>query len=224
MDQREEKIARRLKEAEDKQREADEAAERHRQAERKLEQERERKVREAEEEAAQRREELVTQAREEADRLRKQWVEGLRDEQSSFEQDMAESLAEGMVGALRRILADLADEELEEAALRAFVERLRALEDDEKQRLAEAVESEDGETRVLSACDLNQEQRQRVADALEELGIREEPEIERREDLVCGLEIRAGGHAVSWHVLHLLDELRDDLMAQVRERVARKES
>jgi F-type H+-transporting ATPase subunit b len=221
MAEREQRIQGRLDEAGQKRQEARESAREYEEKTQALERERRDRLQEARDAAEQRRKELTREAREEADRLRERWQQRVRDEQASFLRDLRRQAGEQVVATTRAALRDLANEDLEGAAVEAF---LRALGEDDETRKALRKASDGGAVTVFTAFDPGEDRKDHILDALGNLlGDGTEVTFDTDDDLVCGLEVRAGGHALGWHVAGYLDRLGEEFRASLNKQQETRE-
>lgn len=207
MARREEAIADRLQEVERQKQAAAAEAQRHREAREALEAQRDRLLARAREEADELRGTLDKALREEMDRTRERWRAGLEREQGAFLRDVRRHAAEEFEVLARRALADLASAELEAEMARVLVDRLADLDGERREALARASASQEP-LRVRSAFELPSPVKRSLTSALHErLGRELGVVYERAADVVCGVEIRAGGLSLGWSLAGYLDEL-----------------
>ncbi|MFP3903523.1 MAG: F0F1 ATP synthase subunit B [Armatimonadota bacterium] len=131
METREERIASRLREAEKKIADAEEAERRYHEQVREIEQRREEMLQNAEKEAQQRREELLEEVRREVEQAEERWHRAAQREREIFLQELQERVGRETIGVIRRILADLADDELERLIITRFAERLTDVDEEQ---------------------------------------------------------------------------------------------
>ena len=183
-----------------------------------------------------RRDELMQQARDEADQLReertgqaerdvaerkRQWLASLDDQRASFVADLRRQAAERLGALAGKVLADLADADLQQRAVEVFLRRLDGLDKAARTDLRKALAGE-GTVEVAAAFDLPDKQVRRVRDAVAALADgKTEVRFATDETLVCGLQLRAGGRAVGWNIAEyaedLADAINDSIDEQVRE-------
>lgn len=216
MEEREQRIQQRLDDAEQKQQEAQASADEYEEKTRQIDQEREKRLQEAREAAEKRREELTREAREQTERLREQWREQIRDEQEQFLHELRAQAGEQVVATTRAALRDLANEDLEDAAAEAF---LRALgENDEVRDALRQEASAEEQVTMYTAFETDDARRGKLTDGMQDLLEREVAlRFESDADLICGVEVRAAGQALGWHVAGYLDALEQDFRERVEE-------
>ncbi|MCF8033432.1 MAG: F0F1 ATP synthase subunit delta [Desulfarculaceae bacterium] len=215
IDQREAAIATRFTEAEAREESA--AREKRELAQRRLELEEQSgaMLAEAKTQAGQRRQELVDQAKQEVEGQRNNWREALERDRQALAADLARLAGQGAAGMARRVLTDLAGAEADRQSARVFLDKLAALEGEERRELTEALGQAES-LEVRAAFDLDQEQRARIGQALAEL-LGREPDLEFSQDpdLILGLEIRLPGRKLAWSLDEYLREMEEQLLKRL---------
>lgn len=212
MARREESIGARLREARERAEAAEHEARAYRTQREALEADRARLVAEAREAAEGLRHALEAALREEIDETRARWKAQAEAEREAFLGEVRRQTVRHFAALARRVLADLADARLEEQMARVFVERVRRLDEPAARRLAAAARSAGGRLLVATAFPLPPDLEADVARALREaVGGEGEVVFEQSADLLCGIEARAGGQTVGWHLDGYLDGLEADL-------------
>ena len=219
MDQREHRIAEQLNEAERAREEARKQAQEHDRARRDIEDSRQDLIDKARQEAQTRREELEEEARKDVARQKDRWLADLKRNQDRFIADLRQLVSRRLVGIARKALADLADSELEDRIVTVFCERLADADEEQIDAMKQSA-GKDKSVTVHSAFELSDEQKQAVTKTLSSRAGRDNPQFERTEDLVCGLEVRFDGHAISWNLRHFVDNLADDIRNRLTEEAA----
>jgi F-type H+-transporting ATPase subunit b len=220
MARREEAIAERQREARQRKAEAEAEARRHREAREALEAQRERLLTRAREEADDLRRALEKDLRRETDEVRERWHAEVEREQAAFLRDVRRHAAEQFETLARKALADLASADLESQMARVLIERLGDLDGERRATLVRAGAS--GEPiRVRSAFDLPATVKRSLTSSLRDtLGAQAEVTYELADDVVCGVEIRAGGESLAWSLEGYLDTLERRLADGLGERAA----
>ena len=220
MARREEAIAERLREAQREREDAKTEAQRHREAREALDVQRERLLARAREESDDLRRTLEKELRREIDEVRARWRAELEREQAAFLREVRRGVAEQFEALVRRALADLASAELETQIAQVLVARLGELDEERREALARA--SASGEPlRVRSAFDLPATVKRSITSELREtLGKDVEVAYERADDVICGVEIRAGGESLAWSLEGYLDALERRVADALGQRAA----
>jgi len=224
MDKREERIQSRLREAEEKQENADREAESYRKRKDELEHKKQDVLNRAEKEAEEKKKELFQQARKEVGQNQKKWREALRRQKDNFISKMRDSAGRQIYAAVRKVLNDLADEDLENQIIRFFIQRIRNLSSSRKKELRSELEGSSGTVTVVSAFEIKKELRDSLHKAVNQLFDRKvRLEYEEDPDLVCGVEIHASDQTIAWSIDSYLSELEGRLSREFEDHLPREE-
>jgi len=225
MDEREATIAGRLRDAERKRQDAEAEAARYRQQQAELDAQRGALMAEAKQQADATRAALIQEARREVDALETRWRETIERQRTAFLQDLRQRATRETFAIARRVLADLADTELEARIVKVFLARLEALPDEDWQALADSVrdgDAEEPELVVRSVFELPDERRGQVeAMVRDHVGEGIALRFEQAFDPLCGIELRGEGRKVAWTVEHYLGGLEESF-ADALERLPRR--
>lgn len=221
MDKRERHIAERLEEADRKAQEAEADKQAYARERQELDQRREELMTQARRAAEARRKELEKEARAAAEATRAELHAQVERDRERFLRDLRQRIAERFERLARRALGDLADAKLEQQIAEAFCRKVSELDAPERARVAEAATQGDGRLTVLSAHDLPADVRRVVTRKLhetfgEELGV----SYHRSDDVLCGIELRAGNRSVLWSLDAYVDEFESRLSETLREMAA----
>jgi F-type H+-transporting ATPase subunit b len=220
MNEREEKILRRLKEAEQAQEQADQEAQEFSQKTAELENRRENMLSEARIEAERLRKEMLHDARQEVQESQERWYRSIQQSKEAFLRDLYQRASSQTYEVARKALADLANEDLERHVIETFLRRLRDLQGEERQALERALGDANGTITVRSAFDVPDELREAINEQIELLATNGyEINFERLPDLISGIELKLGGKKISWSLSSYLGELEENLAHALRERV-----
>jgi F-type H+-transporting ATPase subunit b len=159
-------------------------------------------------EAKAERQRLINEARSEADALSTKRQDALKREQQSLNDEITRRTREEVFAIARKTLSDLAGTSLEERMSELFSRRLRKLNDDAKEDLAEALNTASAPALVRSAFDLPAEQRAAIQNALNETFSDEiQVRFETAPDVISGIELTANGRKVAWSIADYLASL-----------------
>lgn len=174
-----------------------------------LEKTREARLMEVRAEAEALRQEQVRELRAEMKELRARWQRALEQEQEAFLQGLRTRVGQELLAVMRRALKEMADEALEDRLVHRFVDRLRGLKAEDRERLAAAIR-EDEIVQLRTAFPLSDAHRAALHDALAEtLGVEAALRFETNADLIAGVELQAGGVKVAWTIDDYLHSLED---------------
>jgi len=225
MDERERRIGADLDEAERKLTEATrEAAVCH--AERQeIEDKRGEMLSSAQEEAAAWRRDLIQEARDEIEQRQERWRQSVEREKQSFLSDLRQRAGEQVYEISRRALEDLAGVDLERHIIETFIARLPKAEEPGFEAFAAPAvgatptgDEPEAEWRpeavICTAFDIEGETRERIESAVRQrLAGDFDLRFEVSPDLICGIELRAGGQTAAWSLQNYLETL-DENMSQ----------
>jgi len=220
MDDREKRIASRLREAEENKLAAKQEADAYRSQRDTLDKEREQILARADEEAASTKRLLEDAARRDVEQRRKEWLMQLDDEKEQFLRDMRRRSAEHVLTLARRALSELADAQLEGQVAAAFAKQIEEIEPDVRERLIKACHDADGKIIVTTRLELDADAQRRLTRAVHK-AITETAEVryEQSEDTTSGIELRVGSQTLAWTFASFLDDLEQRLgrdLAEVR--------
>jgi F-type H+-transporting ATPase subunit b len=154
---------------------------------------------------------MIEEARGELDELRSRWRDSLQREQQSFLSDMRAQAGREICTITRRIMRDLASEQLEAHILEVFLSRLGDIEQGERDPISHAAE-EGAAVAVLTSFDLPDDLREKLEAAIrDEFSDAAAIQFQTSQDLICGIELRTEGRKLAWSVGEYLDALGESL-------------
>jgi F-type H+-transporting ATPase subunit b len=209
MDDRQRQLQARWNEAGEQQEKAQEEAKAYRQQKAELESQRESLIAQAKAEAEETRQQLRQSAREEIQQRREQWQEALRQEQTSFYARSRQKLREETMEISRRVLQDLANADLEEQAIRLFLERLQQKGNSNHSDWSALYNNQNQDVVVWSGFQLSPAQREQIVAHFEQQHLARADSIhfETNPDLIFGIEARFGDRELGWNVDSYLQDL-----------------
>jgi F-type H+-transporting ATPase subunit b len=216
MEQREQKIAARLTEAEEKRSLAEEQARKLHQQRQEWEDTRSEHKAELEREIEQHRKELLDQAQTEINQKKKDWQTALKREQDAFIQDLSQKIGREAGEIARRALKDLADYDLEERMASLFLDHLQEIDADEKTEIANSIRAANGKAVIHSTFELREETRETLTHRIREHlldGEQFHPRFRTAPELISGIELKVDGYQVAWNI--------QDYLASLESRVSR---
>ena len=221
MARREERIAQQLQEAESREQKAEQQARQYRDKTEALERKRDELHSAASKDVEERRQSMLKDAREEVDATRATWQKEVERDRQEFLRMFKQQAAAALTRTARRVLADLAEGELEQQLIRTFVKQLESLDD---ARLVSLRKSAHDATaiHVTTSFDVDPDTRSRVEQAIRHHlleGKETQFQFHRSEDLICGIEVSTDGRQLGWTIADYLQALEQDLsqtLAQVR--------
>jgi F-type H+-transporting ATPase subunit b len=213
IDARERGIAARLAEAEEKVHQAESEKEEFQKRLHELEAASDAMLAQARTDAERKRIELMRQAREEITSIEEHWRRDLERERSVLFEDIRSRFAGEILSVVRRALSDLACCDLNQCAIRVFLNKFATMES----RLWKEL---DGQPIVIrSAFELSEPTRSAMQEALGAQGIRPlSVRFERTDDLGWGVELCANGRKIAWSA----EEYVNDLELRLRDALEKK--
>lgn len=216
IDQRERDITARLDDAQQKQEHARQQAEASLEKNRQLDTERQHMLSEAKQEADARRNEWTHEARQQVDQLQRRWEQTVEQQKQQFLQELRQRTGAQVFDVARRAMADLTGVGLQERLVETFIQRLQQLDEDEHRRVAGAINGSSEPITVYSSLEIPDHQRGPLVETLQRyVGVDRNVRFERDRDMICGIELRSGGHAVGWSIDAYLDTLLETVGQEI---------
>jgi len=223
MDERERRIGADLEEAEHKVKDATRQAAVCHAERQEIEDKRGEMLSTAQEEAAAWRRDLIQEARDEVEERQERWRQSVEREKQSFLSDLRQRAGAQVYEISHRALADLAGVDLERHVIETFIARLPEAEESgfdafalpavEATRTGDKPESQwRSEAVVCTAFDIDEKTREWIETAVRQrLAGDFDLRFEVSADLICGIELRAGGKTASWSLQNYLETLEENL-------------
>ena len=223
MDEREQRIQLQLKEAEAKKQEAGKEAEAFRAKNSDFDEKREEMLSRAKEEAEARRKELTEEARQAVTKQRSVWLEAIQRDKKSFVQDLRKMAGSQVYTIARKAFRDLADEDVEQRTINAFLVHLNAMSKKTREAIATSIKESGNEVIVRSAFEMPAKMREKITGSLRRKiadGI--EIRYEAAPELIMGMELKIRGHKISWSLEDYLDTLEEHALQALETEAQRK--
>lgn len=221
MDEREAKIAGRLKEAEARRLEAEQEAEAFRTRTQDLADRRDEMIAQAEKEADERRKELLEQARDEIHASKARWDEAVQQQRQSFMEELRRRTVDEVFSIARRALGDLAGEDIERRMIDTFLEHLQQLDETQQAQIEESLRQ--GHSEMVARCSVEPDEptRNKVAEAVRaRFGDSVEVRFEAAPELICGIELNANDRKIAWNLEDYLDNIEQQMAEVLDQNVA----
>lgn len=181
-----------------------------------FDQERAKLLKEAMAAASAERQRLLDAAREEAAALSTKRQENLQNEALELHQKISRHTQQEVFAIARKVLGELAGVSLEERIISVFLERLNALDGDEKGRLANALKTA-ALISVRSTFDLPLAQQAMLKGSVRNLlGADVDLRFETAPDIISGVELRTDGQNLAWSIDDYLSGLERSLSGLLR--------
>ena len=165
-------------------------------------------LRKAAEEVDEQRKRLIATAREEVLRVEMQWRYDIAKAKDSLRQDLTGRVQAVVLEVTRQVLHDLAGAELERSIAHEFIEQLRALSGDEKEKITACLKGSDSPVVVRSVFSMPERQKREIEEAIrEQLWPVREVRFETEPKFIAGIEMSTPGYRLSWSIDASLSEL-----------------
>ena len=211
MDKRRQEIAARLDDAEAKKEQAATEAEAYQQKNREWDEQRKELIEKAREEAEERRQELIREAQAGVKELEAGWRRMFQEEAEQFMVELRRRTSEQVCALSGKAMKELANATLEGQLIRTFLDKISNIDADQRQTLTAETQDAEHAAILATAFEVPAEQQAELANALGRFfGDAREIRFEQAPELICGIELRAGGHALGWNIAAYLEGIEDD--------------
>ena len=212
MDDRENQITGQMKDAETAKAETRKELEEQQRIREELAQKWDEMLAQAKKDAQKKKDALVKDAREKIEEEQKSWRGAMLKQRSDFLKDLRYLSCEEICRISRKVLADLADEKLENQLIENFLIQLEKLDKKEKDDFIRFVHQDEGKLWVNSGFELTREKETEIRKNLEGmLGDKAKINFQVSPELICGIEARSEGKKISWNIENYLDGLEEQL-------------
>jgi F-type H+-transporting ATPase subunit b len=214
MDRREAHITERLAVAAQQSAEAQQQGEDYRKQLQEWDRQRDQLITEAKKEAEAQRTYLMDELRGEIASIRTRWHEEVEREQQAFLAQARQMVGEQVCLVARQALDDLANVELEKQMLDIFQQKLSAVSEDDKTRLAQSA-AETG-LRVQTHFRLLPAMQETIHTIIhEQLGHELVIHFEQVPELICGISLKAPGFKLDWNLDSYLAHIDEQLVSRL---------
>jgi F-type H+-transporting ATPase subunit b len=219
MRQREKTISDRWKSAEEKLAEANKTNSLFEQRNKEFDEQRKELMRDVLRDVSEHRERLTRETRDDVERKRTEWLESLRRAQDETADEIRERLGELAIQSTQHTLLELADADLEELVAEKFVAQVSKLDDARRSEIRTQLRKGESDFRVRSGFPLKDRSRAQLCAAIEQkLGYQGEVKFEERPNLICGIQLDAGGYSIHWNVDDFVRQIKLDFGNRTRRR------
>ena len=203
MEKRENKIALRFQEAEDREKLAQQEINQYQQKQQEWEELKSKRFQQLEEEVAGYRESLIEQVKTATENKKRQWQEVLQQQQQKFMLELRQRTSEQLIKITRQVLTDLATVSLEEQIILKFQEKLENF----NWNVVEPSHFVIRSTFPISST--YQSQLYKTIQSYFSQKI--ELTFEQSSQEICGIELRSSSHKIRWNIDQYLDELEAEI-------------
>ena len=199
IDEREQRIANELADADQKRAEAEQQRETFEQKNAAFEKHRAASMNKVSVDAKVESARLLDLVRQESDALRSQLTLAVKNEYAGLQESLNQSVKSEVFAIARKALSDLSESSLEESIVRVFVKRLNALSDEEKNQLHVAFQHSNDALIVRTAFDLTDAQRLLIKTAINAvLNTSVDVQFLIDVEVISGIEINTHGQKIAW--------------------------
>ena len=225
IDERENKIASQLKDADAKEKKANKEQAEFKKKNETFDQEKKGLMDKAVSETNKEKEKLLESARNEATELHSKLDNSLKEMQENLNRDIAQKTQQEVFAIARKTLADLASLSLEEQSANIFIKRLQDLKKDEKKQFVEAFKAGSNSILVQSAFDLPKKQQTDIQSAVNELlGTKTQFQFKTAPEIISGIELTSNGYKLAWSISEYLNSLQKDISETLNDKTMKDES
>jgi F-type H+-transporting ATPase subunit b len=223
MNEREQKISTRLKEAEQKRIEAEKEKEVYGKMLQELSEKRKELQNKAAMDAQVLQTDLMKRAREEVEAKRAEWYEALQRQKGALQAELRQHASEVVYAIIRHALQDLANEDLENQIINTFIKRLQNMNALEKEGIKELYKTAEQQITVKSTFEIPEEMRLRILQIVnEQIGRYVKMQFKTAPELICGVEMSVPDMRISWSIASYLNALEENLSEVLEQRTAGK--
>jgi F-type H+-transporting ATPase subunit b len=180
------------------------------------EHERDAMVVEARQEISDLRKDMLSKAHHDVEMAQEQWHKALQQEKQAFLHRLRNQVSEQTYKVAQRVLADLAETDLEQRIISVFLKRLDLMDYQEMEHLNSSLVGPEGTLLIRSGFDLTTENRLPIQETLSRkfVGV-QEVQFETSPELMSGIELRSNGYKLSWNLSDYLETLEEALNEQL---------
>lgn len=218
MNAREQKIASRLHDADNKRTEAEQERELYRQKNKDFDETREEMLRKNTEETEAIRKALTEKAREEVAVMKKRWHEALLEEKESFLQELRKKMEKQVCAITGRVFFDLSDSHVEQSIINVFLRKLKKVNNAELSKMKESLRTSEKAVSVSSAFEISEDMQREINHEIHTYLMDDRKIVYRTSpDLVCGIELKVGDYVVGWNLNDYVTALAEEVNKTIDE-------
>ncbi len=216
MDARERKIAARLEAAKAEEREAKKQASAFRKKNEDWAQQQESLFAKAAQTADAQKTKMIQEAHAEVDGLRAKWQTSMEQQKKAFLEDLRHRVIHQVYATARRVLHDLANQDLETQMFSALMTHLEGMSGKEWKSFIEGMTDQNAKIIIESVFELSATQRAQITKLMHD-HLSEDIHLvfETCADSICGITIRPPGKKMAWHLDDYLTALETEIKKAV---------
>ncbi len=149
---------------------------------------------------------LLKAAKADAEALGVKLKAAFKEEQQNTKLAITQKTQDEVFEIVRKTLADLSSQELEAQTVKQFIQKLHAMNEEEKTAFKAAFSSSEQPVMVTTAYDLHAAQRALLEETIHEM-MDTQPSFQYKKEtsLVSGIEMNANGYKLTWNIDAYLD-------------------
>jgi F-type H+-transporting ATPase subunit b len=171
------------------------------------------------------RQKLLEAARNDATELRAKLEKSLKEMRENLNRDIAQNTQEEVFAIARKALSDLASLSLEEQTANIFIKRINDLKKEEKKQFIEAFKTgsnqpadKQGSVLVRSAFDLPKKQQTDISSAVNGiLSAETKFQFKTAPEIISGIELTSNGYKLAWSISEYLNSLQKSVSENLKE-------
>jgi len=225
IDERENKIATQLQDADAKEKKAIKEQAEFQKKNEKFDQEKKGLMDKAVAETNEEKVKLLEAARNEATALRLKLENSLKELQENLNRDIAQKTQQEVFAIARKTLADLSAVSLEEQSANVFIKRIQDLKKEEKKQFMEAFKAGSNSILVQSAFDLPKKQQTDIQSSVNEiLGEKTQFKFKTAPEIISGIELSSNGYKLAWSISEYLKSLQNTILETLNNKTMNDET
>ena len=155
---------------------------------------------------------LSDEAYQESEAFREKLKKTFQDEQKNLRHAIIRKTQDEVFLIARKILRDLADENLEQQIVIVFINRLKNLNEEERNQLLAAFSTSKNPVNVRSTFDLIQSQHEEIEKSIKILlGSSVLLIFKTNPEMISGIELQASGYKLSWSISEYLSSVEKNI-------------
>lgn len=166
---------------------------------------------ESRQEAEEYRKNLLIEARYEIEKMQDRWRKTIDEEKEQFLTELEERSFEKLLEAVRKIIEELAGQELEHHVLTNFIHKI---EQTSTEQIKTFTESSDHKLEITTAFAIKEKDRYKIEAILREVFVDDmECHFKEKPELGLGIEIRTSGWKMGWNLRSYLEEMKAEMIS-----------
>ena len=144
-------------------------------------------------------------------------LESLTREQAELDEEIRGRIGNLAVELARQTLSELADAKLEQLVVSKYVDAIRTMSEEDRDAIRALMATEEAGLHVRSGFELDETSQDSIRQAMAvTVGRVGDIEFDQSPDLVCGLQLDAGGYNIEWNVDDFVDRVKLDFLSRTR--------